>query len=427
LQVFIRSAETAGPAHRHQEQSVRKAKKAWHAVCFILYQRKKEYRFLKKENNMANKKILIADDEDQTCFCISVALKMKGYSTVIAHNGQKALQIIEESSISPEPIDLLVCDIQMPEINGEDLIDRLNELKIKIPTLVITGYGEKDLVVRLMRKGCRDFIDKPFEPVEIEKRISLILAEEESVLLEKKRMESLANAGLKTRQFVHDINNVLAGAQGYADMALDAIDNGNPSFEYLTKIVKTTSRAAEICKTLLATSKSKDPPAFVPTEMNSLAQRAAAILKDVVPKNISIEIKTDSTPLWCSVNAERVQQALLNLGINAGQAMKDGGNLALSCKSMEKNGSNIVRITVSDSGCGIPKENLKNIFKDGFSTKKDGNGIGLHTVKEIVEEHGGSIMVASELNKGTTFTIDFLAQEKTESQPNERTFAHENV
>jgi signal transduction histidine kinase len=394
---------------------------------FVLYftEGKKIFVYL-EDIKMTNKKILIADDENQTCFCISVALKMKGYSTVIADNGEKALQIIEESTQSSEPIDLLVCDIQMPKISGEDLIDRLNELKIKIPTLVITGYGEKDLVVRLMRKGCRDFIDKPFEPVEIEKRISMILAEEESVLLEKKRMESLANVGLKTRQFAHDINNVLAGAQGYADLALDAIDHEDPSFEYLTKILKTTSRAAEICRTLLASSRCKNPPAFVPTEMNSLAQRAAAILRDVVPANISIDVKTDSSPLWCRVNAERVQQALLNLGINAGQAMTNGGHLSLHCVRTTTGNGQVVRLTVADTGCGISNDNLKKIFENGYSTKKDGNGIGLHTVKEIAEEHSGTINVASELGKGTTFTIDFPCKESSPAS-SERTISHDHA
>ncbi len=374
---------------------------------------------------MAQKNILIADDEAQTCFCISVALKMKGYTTVIAGNGETALQIIQESAKSSTPIDLLVCDIDMPKISGEDLIDRLNELKIKIPTLVITGYGEKELVVRLMRKECRDFIDKPFEPVEIEKRISLILAQEESALLEKKRLESLAKAGLRTRQMAHDINNVLTGALGYTDLALNSVEDTRATQTYLAKIMNSASRAAEICQDLLAASRCKEPPAFVPTEMNSLTQRAAAILKDVVSQDISLEVETASTPVWCNANAERVQQALLNLGINAGQAMNGGGILFLQCKGTTSESGKVVRLTVKDTGVGIPEKNKKKIFENGFSTRKDGNGIGLHTVKEIVDEHGATIAVSSELKHGTTFTIDFPDLESTETSI-ERTFDREH-
>jgi signal transduction histidine kinase len=373
---------------------------------------------------MVSKKILIADDEAQTCFCVSVALKMKGYTTVIADNGEKALQIIEESSKSSEPVDLLVCDIQMPKINGEDLIDRLNELKIKIPTLVITGYGEKELVVRLMRKGCRDFIDKPFESSKIEERVDMIFAEDSKNALENKRLETLARVGLRTRQLVHDMNNVLAGALGYTDMALTSVEDTRTTQTYLTKIMKTTSRAAEICQTLLSSSRSTETPAFAPTEINYLTKKAAAMLKDVVPANISIEIKTESVPLWCVVNAERVQQALFNLGMNASQAMKDGGRLSLCCESAESKNTQVVRLTVKDSGSGISKENLTKIFENGFSTRKDGNGIGLHTVKEIVEEHGGTIKVDSEPGKGTTFTID-LPSKGSASASSERTVGHE--
>jgi signal transduction histidine kinase len=375
---------------------------------------------------MVSKKILIADDEAQTCFCISVALKMKGYTTVIADNGEKALQIIEESTKSSEPIDLLVCDIQMPKISGEDLIDRLNELKIKIPTLVITGYGEKELVVRLLRKGCRDFIDKPFESSEIEERVDMIFAEDSRNALENKRLETLARVGLRTRQLVHDMNNVLAGTLGYTDMALSSVEDTQTTQTYLTKIMKTTSRAAEICQTLLSNSRCPEPPPFVPTEINCLTKLAAAMLKDVVPTNISIETKTEKFPLWCAVNAERVQQALFNLGINAGQAMKDGGHLSLRCESAESKNTQVVRLTVTDTGPGISKENMIKIFENGFSTRKDGNGIGLHTVKEIVEEHGGTIKVDSVLGKGTTFTIDFPVKE-TIPASSERTIGHEHA
>jgi signal transduction histidine kinase len=374
---------------------------------------------------MPNKKILIADDERQTTFCISLALRMRGYDTVVAEDGEKALQIIRDSQGTSGPIDCLVCDIQMPKVNGEELIDNLNALNIKIPTLVVTGFGEKELVVRLMRKGCRDFIDKPFEPAEIEERVGMIFAEERKNALEKKRIETMAKVGLHARQLVHDMNNVLGGTIGYADMALDLMEKDHPTYSYLTKIFKTASRAAEICKTLLAATRCTETPVRVPTEMNSLTQRVAEIIKDIVPENITIETKTDTTPLWCTVNAERVQQALLNLGINGAQAMPEGGVLAIQCVGGVEKDSHIVTITVSDTGQGIPRNLIDKIFEPGFTTKKGGNGIGLPTVKEIVEEHKGTLRVDSTAGKGTTFTIDLPEREAT-SASNKRS-THEDA
>jgi len=374
---------------------------------------------------MRTKKILIVDDEEPIRHGIALALGMNGYVTVDVDNAEDAVREIEDAKRKGLPFNLMICDIQMPGMTGEELIDRLRSKAIELPFLVITGYGEKALVVRLMRKGCRDFIDKPFEPSEIEKRVDMIFAQDDTRDLERKRTESLAKLGLRTRQLAHDMNNVLAGTLGYADLAQGALEDAQATQTYLTKIVKTTSRAAEICQTLLSASQCKETPAFVPTEMNSLTQRAGVILRDVVAQNIVVETKTDASPLWCSVNAERVQQAILNLGINAAQAMKDGGSLELRCSGTNESGRQIVRLTLSDTGCGIPKEIMNRLFENGFTTRKNGNGIGLHTVKEIVEEHGAEIRVTSEANRGTTFSIDFLQNEAAPIS-NERN-CHENA
>ncbi len=360
---------------------------------------------------MNKKRILIADDEEQIRFCISLALRMIGHDAVTVDNGYSALQEIERSKINNQPFDLLICDIQMPGLTGEDLIDALKTRFLELPFLIITGYGEKALVVRMMRKGCRDFIDKPFEPDEIEKRVEMIFTEDNNCILEQKRLETLAKVGLHTRQLVHDMNNVLAGTQGYADMALEGLEQNHPVRTYLTKILRTTNRAAELCSNALAASKCTEPDPFKVTEMNSITDRTAEILRDVVAENVTIQTKTDNVPVWSKINAERIQQALLNLGINAAQAMPSGGKLTIACSRTEKNNIKVIRLSVSDSGVGIDKSIISKIFDNGFSTKDGGNGIGLHTVKEIVREHGGTIRVDSCLELGTTFTIDLIEQE----------------
>jgi signal transduction histidine kinase len=353
-----------------------------------------------------SKNILVVDDEEQIRFCISLSLRMKGYNAICVNTAEKALQEIEQSIQVNRPFDLLICDIQMPGMTGEELIDKLQSKLIQVPFLVITGYGEKALLIRLMRKGCRDFIDKPFVPSEIEERVEMIFAEDNKVALENKRQESLARVGKRAREFVHDMNNVLCGTLGYADLALEGIPKDHPVHQYVTKISKTTSVASELCQTLLAASRCDESTAIASTEINSLVERVGAIVRDVIPSNITMEIKTNSVPVWCTLNAERIQQALLNLGLNAAQAMPDGGSLGLECAETEYDGKHIVRFTISDSGKGIPSENIKKIFQDGFTTRQDGTGMGLTTVKEIVKEHQGTIHVDSVMELGTIFIID---------------------
>ena len=195
---------------------------------------------------------------------------MKGYETVCVDNGNAALHEIEQSRIANRPFGLLICDIQMPGMTGEELINTLRANEIQVPFLIITGYGEKALVVRMMRKGCRDFIDKPFEPDEIEKRVDLIFAKDSGMMLERKRLETMAKLGIHTHQLVHDMNNILAGTLGYATMALEALDHDNPSRKHLTKVLKTTSRAVEICANILPESQRLPTGAFASTELNDL-------------------------------------------------------------------------------------------------------------------------------------------------------------
>ena len=197
---------------------------------------------------MFPKTILIVDDEAQICFCVSLALKMKGYKTIVATDGESALKIIQEQHESAEPISLMICDIQMPKMTGEELLNKLNELKIKIPTLVITGVGEKEMVVRLMRKGCRDFVDKPFDPAEVESRVALILAEDNQSAIQQRRMETMARLGMRTGQIAHDINNILGGAIGFTELAMDDVGKESQTATYLTKAAKAATRAADLCK-----------------------------------------------------------------------------------------------------------------------------------------------------------------------------------
>jgi DNA-binding NtrC family response regulator len=136
---------------------------------------------------MSKKRILIVDDEEQIRFCISIILKMKGYETICLSNGEEALHVIMRMHYTDQKIDLIICDNLIPKISGEELIDKSNAFKFNIPFLIISGFGERGMIVRLMSKGCRDFIDKPFEPFELEKKVEMILNEQNMALLGREK------------------------------------------------------------------------------------------------------------------------------------------------------------------------------------------------------------------------------------------------
>ena len=120
-----------------------------------------------KGNQTTKKSILIVDDEINLLRSMAFTLRRNGYRVTTATNGKEALDVIVESERSKESFNLIITDMQLPGLTGKQLIDELNFIKIDVPILVITGHGDKNMVVDLLNKGCRGYLDKPFNSDEL--------------------------------------------------------------------------------------------------------------------------------------------------------------------------------------------------------------------------------------------------------------------
>lgn len=356
---------------------------------------------------MSVKKILIAEDEKQIRFSVSLALKLKGYEVLAVEDGALALKAIEELSEKGERFNLLITDIQMPNMNGETLIYQLLQLKIPIPILVMTGFGDKEMVTRLMRLGCKDFLDKPFETEEIEKRVDLLLDRYDQSFLDEQRKEQLARIGESTRGIAHDLNNMLMASIGYAEMVLMDPDSGSKVQKNLKKVIATSTLASKLCKNLLSFNPDHYVQNRFKVEVNTVLEHLTILLKDIFSDSIQITFKSSEEPLWCYLNLELFQQMIFNLCMNAADAMPKGGELQLILRGAPGGNSELFQIVVSDSGEGIPQCAVSHLFEEGFSTKKKGSGIGLCVVKKIVDFYGGSMEVQSWEGIGTQFILTF--------------------
>jgi len=118
--------------------------------------------------------ILIAEDEEGLARTMTVVLRSAGYLVTTAANGSLALEALLRALDSPTPVDMLITDIQMPAMTGMELIDEINRRGLEIPVLAVTGFGEKKLVIELMRKGCDEYIDKPFTSLELRARVEAL-------------------------------------------------------------------------------------------------------------------------------------------------------------------------------------------------------------------------------------------------------------
>jgi signal transduction histidine kinase len=358
------------------------------------------------------KHILVAEDESNLTASLQFILSAAGYRVTMTPNGRAALAAIHRLRLEHREYDLLITDIQMPEMSGEELICALRTQAIRIPILVMTGYGEKELLIRLMRSGCQDFLEKPFEAAELEERVRLILSQTGEEALERQRKEHLALIGEKSRSLIHDLNNFLGGTLGYADMALEQIDATHPAHHKLAKLLTTVNLAADVCRKILSLRPDGPVELKSQTEIRTLVERMAVVLEAMAPDSIAIRTSAPETPVWLCADPERIQQALLNLGINAIDAMGSNGTLTFTTgiediPDSTGQSDRCVCITVSDTGEGIADENIAKLFCEDFTTKAHGNGLGLPTVKRIVDEHGGWIRVTSTQKHGTQFKLLF--------------------
>jgi PAS domain S-box-containing protein len=218
---------------------------------------------------------------------------------------------------------------------------------------------------------------------------------------------------------VHEINNPIAGIHTLAKLMMRTLEEGELQAKdleefhrYLELVAHESSRCGQIVSNLLSFSRQQEMERR-PLDINDVIRSVILLCKHRMQlQNIAIQEKFDPDLPEITGDYNQIQQCIMNLIFNAMEAMPDGGTLTLSTSFKRKN--RMIHIEISDTGCGIPQENLSIIFEPFFSTKEEsqGVGLGLSVVYGIIREHHGSIYVQSELGKGSTFTIKFPESQK---------------
>lgn len=219
----------------------------------------------------------------------------------------------------------------------------------------------------------------------------------------------------------HEFNNVLMTIVNYAKMGLRHRDDETRD-KALSKILSASERAAKITNSVLGMARNRSD-GFEPTDLEAIIKDSLVLLEREMRKyRIHIELAFEPTPP-ALVNGNQIQQVLLNLLINARQAMTDGGTILIGLKPDPQ--ASTADLLVRDNGSGMPPEKLQRIFEPFYSTKagpdetgKGGTGLGLASCRDIIDSHQGRIRVESAPGKGTAFLIKLpLAVRKTAPAP----------
>ena len=215
------------------------------------------------------------------------------------------------------------------------------------------------------------------------------------------RSSKLASLGELATNVAHEVNNSLQSVINYGTILYEDLADDNPLREDAKIIESEAIRARNIVEILLGIAR-KERTTRETVDLNDVVKSVVTLARlRAKSENIIVQENYSLEAPMVKANAEQLRQVFLNLFTNATDAMPQGGKIDVSTTIANKN----VIFTVTDTGMGIPQNALEKIFDPLYTTKINGTGLGLTVSRSIVEEHGGTIEVESEENKGTTFTI----------------------
>jgi len=341
-----------------------------------------------------------------------------------------------QASLS-DRVDLIFSDFSLPQFSTHRALELLQKSNLDIPFVVVSGTMGEERAVDILKAGATDYVLKDHlarlgPVVRRALRESAERAERRKLheqFLQAQKMESI---GQLAGGVAHDFNNILTVIQGHASMMRSKPSLPEDVRGSVNQILLAAERATNLTRQLLTFSRKQVTQTRV-LDLNEVVTNLTKMLKHILRADVSLRVNYGSQAFLVRADAGMMEQVLMNLAINARDAMPQGGKLIIST-SDESIGPEYVQLNpqgtvgdyvclaVTDTGEGIPPENLSRIFEPFFTTKPvgQGTGLGLATVYGIVRQHNGWITVYSEVGHGTVFRIYLPAVKEREDKKVER-------
>ncbi len=342
-------------------------------------------------------KILVVDDNQDNVELLAKRLKAMGYRTCAAYDGEEALEKVAE-----EDPDLVILDVMMPKLDGFEVCKRLkSEDKTRlIPIVMLTAKREVPDKIKGLDTGADDYVTKPFNPHELMARVKSLL---NLRTYQEKRVteEKLGALGQMAEGVAHEVRNPMVTIGGFARRIRDRLAEDDPLRGYAEHIIKEVERletmVAEIVRFKALMISPYQPVDLKELVEEVLAQHGAEL--DAAAVEVARRYGADLPVI--EGDRANLKVSFGNLIQNALEAMPAGGTLTVGLDLEDGR----VRVTVSDTGGGIAKSEITNVFDPFYTSKMTGAGMGLTMVHRIVTRHGGDVDIASVPGRGTVVAL----------------------
>ena len=369
--------------------------------------------------NPSDFSILIVDDNATNTILLDAILKREKYRTLIARDGETALQIMQEK----HP-DLVLLDIMMPEMDGYETARRKSEIESisEIPFLFVTALSDTNNMVKGFKAGCSDFISKPFNTEEILIRIKhqlMSVSDKRTIINQTEELRRLVNNRDKLYAVVaHDLRSPLGTIKTVLNMLDESLDSntiGDDMKELLHATTDSSNELFSLLEDLLSWTKSQmgklifQPSRFIFSDAINNAIKAATSMANL--HNISITHRDLTDNAEFIGDQKMVTTVARNIIVNAIKFSEDDSSIEIESKFT---GTDVV-CSITDHGCGMTQE-VQDALRDqiGITTmgkhQEEGTGLGLSLCREFVRAHKGSLNFVSEVSKGSTFTFTLPLQ-----------------
>jgi signal transduction histidine kinase len=380
-------------------------------------------------------KILCVDDDANLLAGIRRNMSRQ-FQLDVATGGAEALELMARRG----PYAVVVTDMRMPHMNGVEFLNTCRERFPDVVRIMMTVASDQETAVQAVNLGhVFKFLNKPCPPEMLAtvienalRQYRLVMTQRQMVQLELQHAEKMVVVGQMAAGIAHDFNNILTVIGGLAQLALMSSDGNEHVSKTLENLRQAVGNGSDLTRQLLGICRKQDEPCFAEIDLAEFLPRTARLLRHMLGRNIALECTCTPELRPLVADPGLLGQIILNLAVNARDAMPGGGGLRIAASPVEVDAARAgahpgaragryVCVSVSDTGCGMDESTRSRIFEPFFTTKEPGKGtgLGLAIVLNAARKHHGWVEVTSDPGKGTTFHV-MLSGQNGDSGPDAR-------